>query len=165
MKGFSVLCLMLSGTAWSQQENRPVFKNNVFLEALGNGGYGSLNFERIIDQKPRLSIGLSAGISTFKTKDFKQNFNPDLIVPIGIRFYYGSNKSKLFFGIGQTMSSTSKLNTEDFNPKRTYHLSANIMVGYRYDFRRIMVQVAYTPMIENYDQYRRWVGLSIGYKF
>ena len=166
MKGLTILFIVFSNTLFAQQTNNVAFfKNEAFLEVLGNGGYASVNFQRIVYHHQKLSLGISGGISTFKVKDFDRQFNPDLIIPISARLYYGGHRHKVFAGIGQTLSSTSHLNEETFKPERTYNLSANFMIGYRYDFSRIMLQLAYTPIYEEYNKYRNWLGLGVGYKF
>jgi hypothetical protein len=166
LAGLVLLCLLMSNQAWSQQQDYiPSMSNIVSLEILGNGGYGSFNYERLVYHKQRSGLGFSIGISTFKTKDFRQKFNPDIIVPFSARFYFGSERHKVFVGIGQTLSSVSKLNTDNFEPERVFHLSANFMVGYRYDFKRVMLRLAYTPIFQNYTTYKNWLGFAVGYKF
>jgi hypothetical protein len=164
MKKLMLFFCLLTHAAFAQQDAKPTFKNNVFLELLGNGGYASFNYEYRIFQHKNINLYPSIGISTFKTKDFTGSVNPDVIIPIGLRMYYGS-KHALVLGLGQTISSTVHLNTEDFEAKRDYKLSANIMLGYRINFKRINLQLAYTPILENYNHYINWLGLAIGYKF
>lgn len=158
-----LLCL-LSGLASAQRPSQAVFKNNVFLELLGNGGYASVNYEHNVFHLRNINIYPSIGIGTFKTKDFTGSVNPDVFIPLGLRLYYGV-KHTLVIGIGQTVTSAVRLNNETFSPDRDYDLSANLMLGYRINFRRINLQLAYTPILENYDKYINWLGLAIGYKF
>jgi hypothetical protein len=166
MKRLTILFMVISNIVFAQQTNNNTsFKDEAFLELLGNGGYASINFQRIVIQQHRFSLGISAGISTFKIKDFDQQFNPDLIVPVTARLYYGGRRHKVFAGIGQTISSTSHLDVESFKPKRSYALSANFVAGYRYDFKRVMLQLAYTPILEDYHTFHHWFGLAVGFKF
>lgn len=158
-----LLCLV-SNIAFAQQAPEVALKNNVFLELLGNGGYASVNYERNVFQFKRIGLYPSIGISTFKTKDFTNAVNPDIIIPVGLRMYYGS-KHALVLGLGQTISSIVKLDDETFKPQRNYALSANLMIGYRVNFKRINLQLAYTPILENYNYYLNWLGFSVGYKF
>lgn len=164
MKRTILFFCLLANVAFAQQDTKPAFKNNVFLELLGNGGYASFNYERRIFQHNNIGLYPSIGLSTFKIKDFTGFINPDIMIPVGIRMYYGS-KHALVLGLGQTISSTVRLNAEDFEPKRSYGLSANIMLGYRVNFKRINLQLAYTPILENYNRYINWLGFAIGYKF
>ncbi|KAA5534990.1 hypothetical protein F0919_10355 [Taibaiella lutea] len=164
MKKLMLFVCLLTNVAFAQQDAKATFKNNVFLELLGNGGYASFNYERIIFSHKKITIFPSIGISTFKTKDFTGTVNPDVIIPLGLRMYYGS-RHMFVFGLGQTISSTVYLNPEDFEAKRSYKLSANVMLGYRINFKRINLQLAYTPIFENYNHYINWLGFSVGYKF
>jgi len=164
MKRLLLLCCLLNYEVHARKIPQEASDNNIFFELLGNGGYASVNYERKIYQQNNISIYPSIGISTFKIKDFTGYINPDLILPVGLRLYYGS-KHALVFGLGQTLSSAVHLNTESFEPKRTYNLSANLMVGYRMNFNRINLQLAYTPILENYDRYINWLGLAVGYRF
>ena len=166
MRGLTIFFLLISNVVWAQQNNTvEPYKNDAFIELLGNGGYASVNFERMVYHFKRYSVGISGGLSTFKLKDFEREFNPDVIAPFGARLYYGGFHHKIFAGVGQTLTSISKLNVETFNPQRVYHLSANFMLGYRYDFKRMLLQIAYTPIWSNYKQYYHWVGLAVGFKF
>jgi hypothetical protein len=166
MKRLTILFIALSNMLCAQESSmKPFYKNEAFLELLGNGGYASINFQRMVYHYNKFSLGISAGISTFKMKDFDRQFNPDLILPISARLFYGGQRHKIFIGLGQTISSTNELNTETFKPKRTYDLSANFMAGYRYDFSKIMLQLAFTPILEKYATYHSWLGFAVGYKF
>lgn len=152
-------------TASAQPTPNTTFNNNIFLELLGNGGYASVNYEHKIFQRYRIALYPSIGISTFKIKDFTGYVNPDLIIPVGLRMYYGSDKHLLVFGLGQTFSSKVQLNDETFEPKRSYDLSASLVLGYRMNLNRVNLQLAYTPILENYDHYIHWIGFAVGYRF
>jgi len=89
-----VFLIVIQGKSFSQVVEQKSIRNLIYLEAFGAGGYGSLNYERIIFQTrnklpPNLKIGVRLGISTFHLKDFNNKFNPDVIIPVAINAIYG----------------------------------------------------------------------------
>lgn len=156
----------ISYGAKSQLQANPVAQNIVYLEAGGIGGYGSLNYERIIPIKAKLKIGLRIGVSTYNLTDYTADFNPDLILPIAVNLLYGNNH-KMIVGLGQTISNIIQANPENWEPERKTNFHANFTIGYRYQKAQggIMISCSYTPIIEFYNVYRHWAGLMIGYAF
>ena len=150
----------------SQIDTNQISQNILYIEALGIGGYGSLNYERIILIKKKRTIGVRIGISTYKITDYTTKFNPDVMIPIAINKFYG-NKHKIEFGFGQTISSIVQANNSNWKPERVTNLNANFTIGYRYqkDKGGVIFRVSYTPIIEFYRYYRHWGGISIGYTF
>lgn len=161
-----ILLLFVNFEAKSQLDTNQISQNTLYLEAGGIGGYGSLNYERIIPVKVNLKIGARIGISTYNITDYTTKFNPDIIIPIAINGLYGNNH-KIEFGFGQIMSSIIQTDLSNWKPDRKINLHANFTIGYRYqkDKRGIMFRCSYTPVIEFYKFYRHWAGISIGYAF
>jgi len=153
-------------TVKAQDRDRLSTKHAVYLEVLGGGGYGSLNYERFIPVKNGLRLNIRAGISTYRLRDFELKFNPDIILPFSAGIIYGKAHS-MEIGLGQTYSSVSEIDIEEFAPQRKERLSAFGIIGYRVTFRKpaIMLRIAYTPVWEFYDVLRHWAGLSFGYSF
>jgi len=141
-------------------------RHTVYLEVLGSGGYGSLNYEHIIPLEDKLGIQIRGGISTYRLRDFELKFNPDIIIPVSAGIIYGKRHS-FEIGIGQTFSSVSEIDIEKFAPRRKSRLSALGVIGYRITFPgpAIMLRLAYTPIWEFYDNLKHWAGLSFGYNF
>ena len=141
-------------------------RHTIYLEVLGNGGYGSLNYEYIIPLGAKLGINIRGGISTYRLRDFELKFNPDLIIPVSAGIIYGKRHSAEI-GFGQTFSSVSKINIEKFRPERKERLSASGIFAYRITFSRpaIVLRLAYTPIWEFYDTLKHWAGFSFGYSF
>ncbi len=161
-----ILLLFINYEAKSQIDTNQTSQNVLYIEGVGIGGYGSLNYERIIPVKANLRIGLRIGISTYNITDYTTKFNPDIIIPIAINGLYGNNH-KIEFGLGQTISNIVQANHSNWKPERVTNLHANFTIGYRYqkDKGGVIFRCSYTPIIEFYEFYRHWGGISIGYDF
>lgn len=167
-KYFSCLLLMLiqSFVAISQDASIPFRSSHVYIEAGGIGGFGSLNYERIFPVKSKMKFGVSLGISTIGLTDFEQEFNPDLIFPFAVRAWMG-RKHKMEIGIGNTFASTVQVNRTIWEPERTLGFHGNFSIGYRYQKEngRMIWRCHYSPILENFEAYRHWGGLSGGIRF
>ncbi len=161
-----VLCLFLCYTVKSQTDEKAFPKNAFYLEFGGIGGLGSLNYERMIPLKGLFAIGLRAGLSTSRIKDYMRQFNPDIIIPIAVHGLFGKNH-KLEVGFGQVFSNTILANALTGNPERISKFHANFTMGYRYQKSggRLLLRCGYMPLIESYRFYRHWAGAAIGYVF
>lgn len=150
----------------SQADQIPFSKNSIYLEGAGLGGYGSLNYERMLPLKTNLLMAVRIGLSTYNLRDYTNKFNPDLIIPLTLSGLYG-NKHKLEFGIGQTISNVIRANPSNWDPERKTNLHANFAIGYRYQKKEggLVLRCTYTPIVEFYKRYRHWGGLSVGYAF
>ncbi len=160
------LLLAINVELKSQVNTSQVKKNVIYLEGAGIGGYGSINYERIIFNKKNVWICTRLGVVTYNLKDYVNKFNPDVIIPIAINGLYGANH-KIEIGVGQTISNTVHPNYTNWQPKRITNLHANFTLGYRYqpDKAGFMFRCSYTPIIELYKLYRHWGGVSFGYAF
>jgi len=140
--------------------------NVLYIEGAGIGGFGSLNYERIIALNAKLRLGARIGISTYNIKDYTNKFNPDIIIPIAINGLFGFDH-KFEFGLGQTISNIVQVNHTNWKLERETNLHATFTIGYRYQRNQggIVVRCSYTPMIEFYKYYRHWGSISIGYAF
>ena len=63
-----VLILFFSCHLLGQKVDSIVVKNIVFIEALGVGGYGSINYERIVPTKTQVNFGIRAGLSVMRKR-------------------------------------------------------------------------------------------------
>lgn len=157
--------------SFSQIVSQKSIRNLIYLEAFGTGGYGSLNYERIIFQQkqklpPNLKVGVRMGISTFHLKDFNNTFNPDIIIPVSINAMYGKTHH-IEIGFGQTISNVTQTNSSTFAIERKTMLNSNLTTGYRYQKseRGVIFRLNYSPIISSNKVYNSWFGLSIGYGF
>lgn len=163
------LLLLLGMTgAWSAaaQEGAPTTRQALYLEGAGIGGYGSLNYERLLHQPDQWHLAARAALSTYNLKDYRYRFNPDVLVPFGLSAYYG-RRHHLDLGIGATAASIVMADRTDFTPVRTLRFHSWGSVGYR--FQRpgggLVIRATYTPLLEYNRLFRHWAGVSIGYAF
>lgn len=157
---------MISHETFSQKDAAHIARNLLYLEVGGVGGYGSVNYERVVFGKKNLMFGMRFGMSTYHIKDYTNKFNPDILMPLLVNGYYGKNH-KIELGIGQTFASIIHANITDFKPTRITNFHTNFSIGYRYQKNTggIVFRFAYTPIIDFNNYFRHWVGVSCGYSF
>ena len=165
--GFIIfLLLLVSNLVVAQNsENEKIKKNLLFIDIGGPGGYGSVNFGYQIKKINKLKFSSRVGLATYRLFDFNNNFNPDIIIPLGINVYFGS-KSNIDFELGQTISSIVYAEKNNYQPRRRTRLNTNFFIGYRYQSKKgFLYKVGYAPLIENQKIFRHWASLTIGYNF
>lgn len=163
---FGIL-LFANQIAMSQENGTQTSRNVVSLEIGGIGGYGSLNYERIILVQQQLNISFRVGISTYNIKDFTNQFNPDIIIPMSVYGFYGKNH-KLVFGVGRTKTYVVEADyMNDWKAQRVIKRHTNVTLGYRWQKNEggVIFGLYYSPTKEMYRTYRRWAGLVVGYAF
>jgi hypothetical protein len=168
MKQFLILILLtlLIQNTFSQSEIETKTKNIVFAEVAGAGGFGSVNYERELIQRGNFKSSLRGGLGAYHVTDYEMKFNPDLLIPLTMYFYYGTIHH-IDLGFGQTISSMMYLDYETMGKKRTYHLHTNLSIGYRYQKSSggLFLKINYTPFFEFNENYTHWGSASIGYAF
>jgi hypothetical protein len=137
----------------------------ITVEIGGPGGYASVNFDQPFFQYRNTSFAIRAGLSTFHLKDYQNNFNPDLILPISVRAYAGQTH-QLEIGAGQVFTSIVVADAEANKKRRKQNLHSQLALGYRYApaGKRWMASISYTPLIEHSHGLRHWAALSVSYK-
>jgi hypothetical protein len=157
---------IIANKALSQKENTLHYKHIVHLEAAGIGGYGSLNFERIIKLNELFSLSARIGFSTNRIYDYNNKFNPDLLFPIAINGFFGK-VHKVQLGLGQLVAFSIKANILNGPPARETNFHTNFTLGYRYQKQdsRIISGISYTPILEYNSSIRHWGAFTIGYLF
>lgn len=160
------LLLISNFKAKSQIDTNQIAKNIIYIEAAGIGGYGSLNYERVVLKKIDLLLCIRVGLSTYNLRDYTTRFNPDILIPIAINGLYGNNH-KIEIGIGQMISNIVYANHSNWKPERETNIHANFTIGYRFQKEKggLIFRCNYSPIIEFYKYYRHWGGISIGYAF
>ena len=163
---FFLFLLHFSNLAVAQNSEKDnSHRHTLFIEAMGYGGYGSVNYEYLVKKIHKLKFSVRTGLSTYHLNDYTNKFNPDVIIPVGINVYYGT-KHNIDFGLGQTITSIIYANNLDFQPKRLNALHTNLSIGYRYEGEKgFLFKIGYAPIIENQKTFRHWALLDFGYTF
>tara|TARA_B100000963_G_scaffold234207_1_gene204628 strand:- start:1935 stop:2438 length:504 start_codon:yes stop_codon:yes gene_type:complete len=164
-KLFSIilLCFCLSATA----QIEPVGKKNIiFIELGGAAGYGSINYELLFKKIKKMKLSARVGLSSYKLKDFQNEFNPDIIVPISINTYYGYNHH-IEFSFGQVFTSIIYSDKVNFEPTRRNNFSTNLSIGYRFqkEVPGTICKIAYSPIIQTNSLLTHWFSVAIGQFF
>ena len=131
-------------------------RHNIYFEALGTGGFGSINYEWGFIERRKWRLSLRTG---FSFAPIESNNETELIFPILVHLVLGNSPHKLDVGIGQTLYTTTHGNTS---------LRAPLSIGYRLNPRnsRIFYRLSYTPIISYVEDgwLKHWGGISIGLK-
>lgn len=158
---------MLNPIALDAQDNLlSIPRNVVFVEIGGSAIYSSLNYERLFITTEKVKIGGRIGVSTYRLTDFALNFNPDIFLPFGLNALYGK-KNSLLFGVGQVIANTVSAGSSDYKPKRNTMVHASFNIGYAYQKieEGIIFRISYSPVVENYKNFKHWFAVSFGYLF
>ena len=162
---FLIICLFVSIISFAQENqksNSGNLKNTVFVEALGNGLFGSINYERQLTKEPGLS--LRAGIGFYTEYDFY------LTLPFSIQYLIDLNRNNFIeTGIGYTWADAG---ADDIFNNESVKNSDNLnnlflSVGYKKHFGKDwMWKANFTLLItNNKDVTLPWIGVSIGKRF
>jgi hypothetical protein len=158
----------------------PVYRNRIHLELFGNAGLAAVNYERLVRPETAVRIGFGLGWYAENCKEIPDIFfgtslvcDDDLsAVVLGAMLVrvHGSRPHKLELGSGVTVGSVrGEYQREPIEPGML--LSATAAVGYRYQGRRMVYRLVYTPSYglgSNAPPYRGFygtAGLSAGIAF
>ncbi|MFK8037457.1 MAG: hypothetical protein AB8B74_04155 [Crocinitomicaceae bacterium] len=146
-----IFCILLANSIFGQE------KNYFSFEAAGSGGFGSLNYEKPVYSKSKLTLNFRVGFS-FTPIDPSNGTN--LIFPIMLHSLFGAKDHKLDLAIGQAITITTRA---------SFYISAPLAIGYRYQpsEKNYFLRLAYTPLISYLlgVQWQNWAGFTYGYHF
>lgn len=157
---YLILSLAISLIVSSSYGQTTFKRNDVYLQAGGNGLFGSVNYERQLAKEP--GFGLRVGLG------FLPQEGSDLIVPVGVNYLFEFKNDGGFFeaGLGATWTSTPPIlmgNSKGIEGNS--FVSFVPSVGYRYHTsRNVMWRINLTPIINKYSAFP-WLGLSLGKRF
>lgn len=158
---FIAFCLFNSSTKVAAQSYTK--QNTVYLEFLGNGIIGSINYERQLLKKIRLDLRIGAG--------FYKIYPSHLTIPLGINYLLKLNKSNSFldFGLGATYTKTDVTfyAIVDHHPgfKQTNYWNFIPSIGYRKQTKgNLMYRFSLTP-VWNSNGFFPYFGCSFGKSF
>lgn len=165
----TILFFGLSNNFIAQEDDTPT-KHFIYAEIGGPATIASMNYEYIFLTKGKFSWSGRIGIGSSGFKDFERNFNPDIYLPIGLNahyLFYTGEKSSLSaeVGFGNTFSSVVYADYQN-NVQRELANHGYLSTGIGWYFHRgFFTRLYYTPILENYNSFRHWGSLSIGYSF
>lgn len=172
------LALAISFNTSAQSEAQTfTARNTIYAEFGGNSGPYAINYSRIIHQKEKLKLNVSAGFSMLHHRlNSKTTWLP--VVPVEISAFYGKSNHHLELGFGFTsyLSRTLDINSEtfEFSDKVVFGAFIPLRVGYRYQKPEggFFFRVGYTPIIDfpprtggNWSFNPYWAGVSFGKSF
>jgi hypothetical protein len=154
-----ILLTFLSFTTFTAVGQHGFRKNDIYLEAGGNGLFGSLSYERQLTKEPGLAARI--GIGFYTENDFF------LTLPVGVNYLLELKKKNTFIdaGFGVTWALVNgkfSNDPEDIGENFTSFIPS---IGYRkHTAKNIMWRISLTPVINKHD-FIPWLGLSIGKRF
>lgn len=133
-------------------------QNNIYLEAGGNGLFGSINYERQFTKQP--GFGVRIGIGFYTDAGFY------LTIPVGIDYLFKlkNNRSFIDAGMGATWA---RENGHLFNSNSKGDNFVNFIpsIGYRrHTLKNVMWRISAAPVANKYGLVP-WIGLSLGKLF
>jgi hypothetical protein len=135
-------------------------RNDIYLEAGGNGLFGSVNYERQLTSKP--GLGARLGIGFYSENAFY------LTIPVGINYLFKLKNEKSFIdaGLGATWTRIDgNLFRDAKNSNGDHFVNFVPSVGYRrHTSNDLMWRISVTPIANKYGLVP-WLGLSIGKRF
>ena len=152
-----MLLLSLFGLfTFSLSAQTPFEKNDLYLEAGGNGLFGSVNYERQVTEKPGFGFGLYVEQAFYLT------------IPIGLNYLFPLKNDRSFVeaGLGLTFTTIDGGIFEDYYyPNENNFVNFVPSVGYRRHTKHSMMwRISATPIINRYAT-TPWIGASIGKRF
>jgi hypothetical protein len=155
-----ILFLVISVISICSYAQTTFKRNDIYLEAGGNGLFASLNYERQLTKQPGLGFRLGLGFYT------ENAFY--LTVPAGINYLFKLKNKKSFidagFGVTWTRIDGNLFGGSD-NSNGNHFVSFVPSVGYRkHTNQNLMWRISVTPIANKYGLVP-WLGLSVGKRF
>ncbi len=159
MKPLTLLLAILGFSFYSNGQTS--FKrNDIYLEAGGNGLFSSINYERQLTKQP--GLGFRLGIGFYAEKAFY------LTIPVGINYLFKlkNNKSFIDAGLGATWTRIDgNLFGDSKNSTGDHFVNFAPSIGYRrHTTKDVMWRISITPIANKYGLVP-WLGFSIGKRF
>ena len=177
---FGLLCLTFSGKSFGQiagpaaQVIPELYRNSIYLEIGGNGGVGSLNYERLVPfAKPGNMLALRIGTIFAPYGRPGPDFGYEFYLPLEASMLLGKRAVKLELGLGTTIWGYGGRRSDSFGPAERYSYLEAVpvfRVGGRWQQpgKHWFMRVGFTPILqENYTvipyPFSPWAGISVGY--
>jgi hypothetical protein len=135
-------------------------RNDIYLEAGGNGLFGSVNYERQLTKEP--GLGARIGVGFYTENAFY------LTIPAGINYLFRlkSDKSFIDAGLGATWTRIDgNFFGESKNSNGEHFVNFVPSIGYRrHTSNDVMWRISVTPIANKYGLVP-WLCASIGKRF
>lgn len=135
-------------------------RNDIYLEAGGNGLFASVNYERQLTKEP--GFGFRIGVGFYTENAFF------LTLPVGINHLFKLNNNKSFIDAGLGLTWTridGKLFGDSRNLNGDNFVNFLPSVGYRrHSPKNLMWRISLTPIANKYG-FVPWIGFSLGKRF
>lgn len=148
------------------KEKRFSHKNNIQLEALGQGGLYSFNYELILLNGSLLKSALDAGIAFYPPVIDMPNF----LTPITLNEIVSFGKHHAEIGLGCVLAFDVFNPAEGEADLREFNVLYTCRIGYRFQKPKgkYLLRVGFTPIFYlpfSADDKLPWGGISFGYCF
>ncbi len=151
----AILMLITANLAFAQEQ----LKNTVYLEAGGNGLFGSVNYERRV---ATAGLGFHAGVGMYSEKAFY------LTLPVGINYIFPLKNKNNFIdgGLGVTWTFIdARIFNKSLLDRENNFTSFIPSIGYRkHGKNSSMWRVNLSPVINNAGIVP-WMGVALGKRF
>lgn len=145
----------------SNQEN---YKNAIIIEAGGHGFAYSLNYERVLAEAEKIKVTAQIGAAYYG----ESNGLIPLKIPISFnQMFRVANYQYIETGFGKMVQDDGvQISRTEVDNNYTFNTWI-FRVGYRLHSKneKWLFRVAYTPILQDRNEYIHWAGLSVGYRF
>lgn len=160
MKTLSIITLLfLSIISFGQEEikvENTIPKKAVYFELGGNGGFYSVNYDRIIFSRKTVHLSLRVGFAVYPNVG---SITETYLFPIEVNFIMGKQNHFIELGLGQVIAAVKD------NEKFEMFRYNTLKVGYKYvSKRRLFLRVGAVAHVQESDS-SIWPGIGIGKAF
>lgn len=154
------LILIILGLAFYSYGQTSSKRNDIYLEAGGNGLFASVNYERQFTNQP--GLGARIGVGFYSENAFY------LTIPVGFNYLFKlkSDKSFIDVGLGATWTRIhGNLFGDSKKSNGDHFVNFSPSIGYRrHTTKDLMWRISLTPIANKYGLVP-WLGFSIGKRF
>ena len=171
---FLLFCCLVV-TAQEAPNINPSRNKAIYVEFLGNGIFGSVNFDTRLEKGRQDGHGIRIGVGGYpatRTNDGLGNeiTSSSVTIPLSYNYLVGRKRSAFEAGAGVTpiigKASFFDINGE-IRKNAGMTVAGFINAGYRYQPLNsgFVFRFTWTPAITNEGFFPLWMGLSLGYGF
>lgn len=171
---FLLFCCF-AATAQEASNVAPIRNKSIYVEFLGNGIFGSVNFDTRLKKGQQDGHGIRIGVGGYpasrnNTTSGTEVITSSVTIPISYNYLVGRKRSAFEAGVGVT-PIIGKASFFDANGEAKdvagVTVAGLVNAGYRYQPLNsgFVFRFTWTPAITNEGFFPLWMGLSLGYGF